>query len=51
MSFSSEVKEELKTKTDTAKHCQIAEFAAMMAFGGHIHTDTNKKYTIVLDIN
>ena len=47
MSFSSEVKEELKTKTDTAKHCQIAEFAAMMAFGGHIHTDTNKKYTIV----
>ena len=27
MSFSSEVKEELKTKTDTAKHCQIAEFA------------------------
>ena len=37
MSFSSEVKEELKTKTDTAKHCQIAEFAAMMAFGGHIH--------------
>ena len=31
MSFSSEVKEELKTKTDTAKHCQIAEFAAMMA--------------------
>ena len=43
MSFSSEVKEELKTKTDTAKHCQIAEFAAMMAFGGHIHTDTNTK--------
>ena len=36
MSFSSEVKEELQTKTDTAKHCQIAEFAAMMAFGGHI---------------
>ena len=31
MSFSSEVKEELKTKTDTAKHCQIDEFAAMMA--------------------
>ena len=28
MSFSSEVKEELKTKTDTAKHCQIAVFAA-----------------------
>lgn len=36
MSFSSEVKEELRTKTDSAKHCQIAEFAAMMAFGGKV---------------
>ena len=36
MSFSSEVKEELESKIDTAKHCQIAEFAALMAFGGKI---------------
>ncbi len=32
MSFSSQVKEELKHKIDTAKHCQIAELAAIMAF-------------------
>lgn len=32
MSFSSRVKEELKHKIDTAKHCQIAELAAIMAF-------------------
>ena len=32
MSFSSQVKEELKNKIDTAKHCQIAELAAIMAF-------------------
>ena len=36
MSFSSDVKEELETKIDTAKHCQIAEYAALMAFGGRI---------------
>lgn len=36
MSFSSEVKEELESKVDSALHCQIAEFAAMMAFGGTI---------------
>ena len=30
MSFSSEVKEELVKKTDSARHCQIAEFAAFM---------------------
>lgn len=36
MSFSSEVKEELQSKIDTAKHCQIAEFAAFMGFGGRI---------------
>lgn len=32
MSFSSQVKKELKNKIDTAKHCQIAELAAIMAF-------------------
>ena len=30
MSFSSEVKEELVKKTDSARHCQIEEFAAFM---------------------
>jgi len=32
MSFSSQVKEELKNKLDTAKHCQIAEMAAIVGF-------------------
>lgn len=34
MSFSSEVKEELEKRIDTAKHCQIAEFAAFLGMGG-----------------
>lgn len=38
MSFSSEVKEELESKIDSALHCQIAEFAAMLAFGGTLLT-------------
>lgn len=36
MSFSSEVKEELGKKEEAARHCQIAEFAAIMAFCGKI---------------
>ena len=36
MSFSLEIKEELDTRIDTAKHCQIAEFAAIMAFCGKV---------------
>ena len=36
MSFSSEVKEELVKKTDSARHCQIAEFAAFMGMSGKI---------------
>lgn len=39
MSFSSDVKDELYAKIDNAKHCQIAELAAFMAFGGAVwHT-------------
>lgn len=36
MSFSMQVKEELEAKTDSAKHCQIAEFAAFMGVLGRI---------------
>lgn len=36
MSFSSEVKEELGKKEEAARHCQIAELAAIMAFCGKI---------------
>ncbi len=42
MSFSSDVKDELYAKIDNAKHCQIAELAAFMAFGGAVwHTPDN----------
>jgi len=37
MSFSSEVKDELEKKIDTAKHCQIAEFAAFMGMAGSVN--------------
>ncbi len=36
MSFSSEVKEELAGTAGSARHCQLAELAAMICFGGHI---------------
>ena len=34
MSFSSEVKEELAKHISPARHCQIAELAALMNFSG-----------------
>lgn len=40
MSFSLEIKEELETRIDTAKHCQVAEFAAIMAFCGKVRRRT-----------
>ena len=36
MSFSSEVKEELAKRISPARHCQIAELAALIAFEGRI---------------
>ena len=36
MSFSSDVKEELSARLDSARHCQIAEFAAIMGMSGRI---------------
>ncbi len=36
MSFSSEIKSELQNRTDSAKHCQIAELAAILAFCGDV---------------
>ena len=41
MSFSSEVKEELVKKTDSARHCQIAEFAAFMGMSGNVRETDN----------
>ena len=36
MSFSSEVKEELKRHESQARHCCIAEFAALFILAGHV---------------
>lgn len=34
MSFSGQIREELSKNTNTARHCQIAELAAMIQYGG-----------------
>ncbi len=36
MSFSSKVKEEMSKSVSSARHCQLAELAAMIEFGGRI---------------
>ena len=51
MSFSSEVKEELENKIDNAKHCQIAEFAAMMAFSGTVLQKQEKAVIVMTTEN
>lgn len=51
MSFSSKVKEELENKIDNAKHCQIAEFAAMMAFGGTVLQKQEKAVIVMTTEN
>lgn len=40
MSFSGEVKEELANYINSARHCQLAELAALIHFAGHL-TDDN----------
>ena len=46
MSFSREVKEELAGQTGSARHCQLAELAAMMCFSGQYGRDWEGLYTI-----
>lgn len=46
MSFSSEVKEELVKKTDSARHCQIAEFAAFMGMSGNVNETDDARVCI-----
>lgn len=46
MSFSSKVKEELTRHISTARHCQIAEIAAITAFNGEIFVDELGDYTL-----
>lgn len=46
MSFSQNVKEELSKHMSLARHCQLAELAAMMHFCGQIGRDSEGRYTI-----
>ena len=39
MSFSARVKEELSHQLSKARHCQIAELAAILSLCGKIHID------------
>ncbi|HBH92441.1 MAG TPA: DNA-binding protein WhiA, partial [Bacteroides sp.] len=48
MSFSSEVKEELSRHTGTARHCQIAEFAAIAGLCGRISSAGDGSVTLVI---
>ena len=43
MSFSGDVKEELLKKIDSARHCRIAELAAMVAFNGEIRKNSQNE--------
>lgn len=46
MSFSSRVKEELSRQISPARHCQIAEIAAIISLCGKIQIDENDQYCI-----
>lgn len=46
MSFSKEVKEELSRQMPTARHCQIAEIAAIISFCGNVCISSGDRYSI-----
>lgn len=46
MSFSGEVKEELARNISPARHCQIAELAAILSFCGQYGRDRDGNYTV-----
>ncbi len=43
MSFSSDVKDELELQLNTARHCRIAELAAIVSMCGHVKISANNK--------
>ncbi len=51
MSFSSDVKEEMSRIIPTARHCQLAEIAAMVEFGGIIGQDMDGKRILGLAVD
>lgn len=48
MSFSKEIKEELSKQINPARHCQIAELAALISFCGRIIITANDRYILKL---
>ena len=46
MSFSSEVKEELSRQISTARHCQIAEIAAIISMCGGVSISAENQYSL-----
>lgn len=45
MSFSGKVKEELQDHVSRARHCQIAELAALFSCCGHVVRENNQKFS------
>ena len=46
MSFSGDIKEELSRQLCTARHCRIAEIAAIISMCGHISISIDEKYCL-----
>ena len=46
MSFSARVKEELARHADTARHCQIAETAAVLSMCGKVRISASDRFSI-----
>ncbi|HAB59417.1 MAG TPA: DNA-binding protein WhiA, partial [Lachnospiraceae bacterium] len=46
MSFSKDVKEELSNQINSARHCQIAEVAAIISLCGRISISVRDEYMI-----
>jgi hypothetical protein len=46
MSFSKDVKEELSTHIPKARHCRIAETAAILMYSGHVKITANDHFSI-----
>ncbi|MCR5607952.1 MAG: DNA-binding protein WhiA [Lachnospiraceae bacterium] len=48
MSFSSEIKEELSRQISNARHCRIAELAAIISMCGRIKISSDNKYKVYI---
>ena len=48
MSFSSTVKEELSRQLTTARHCQIAEMAAILSLCGRVKISASDHFAIAI---